>query len=149
MSRIAIIAGIVAVIVILTIYLVSPGLFGTYRAPQQPASPTPTTPIPTKPTPAREIEVKLRDNYFQPRTITISLNETVRFVLKNEGMVGHTFTIDELGINVRLAPGETKTVEIVFNKAASYTFYCIPHRGIGMVGNLTIVMSTPALTPKY
>ncbi|GAY26271.1 cupredoxin domain-containing protein [Desulfurococcaceae archaeon AG1] len=135
MSRITIIVGIVAVIiiVILAVYLVSPGLYGTYGTPQQPVSPTPT----------REIEVKLRDNYFEPQTITISLNETVRFVLKNEGRVGHTFTIDELGINVRLAPGETKTVEITFNKTGSYTFYCIPHKAIDMIGNLTIVMPAP------
>jgi hypothetical protein len=48
-------------------------------------------------------------------------------VLKNEGRSTHTFTIDELGINVRLAPGETKTIEITPNKVGSYTFYCIPH----------------------
>ncbi|PWV36652.1 MAG: hypothetical protein DJ555_06140 [Desulfurococcaceae archaeon] len=144
-SRITIIVGIVAVIIIaiLAVYLASPGLYGTYGASQQPASPTP----PTKPTPAREVEVKLRDYYFEPRTITISLNETIRFVLRNEGRVSHTFTIDELGINVGLAPGETKTVEITFNKTGSYTFYCIPHKAIDMVGNLTIVMSAPA--PKY
>lgn len=143
MSRIAIIAGVVVVIVILAIYLASQGLYGTYGVPQQPTSPMLTTPIPTKPIPTREIEVKLSDYYFEPRAITISLNETVKFVLKNEGRVSHTFTIDELGINVGLAPGETKTIEITFNKAGSYIFYCIPHKGLGMVGDLTIAAPTP------
>lgn len=68
----------------------------------------------------------------------------MRLVLRNEGRVSHTFTIDELGINVRLAPGETKIMEITLSKAASYIFYCIPHRGLGMVGNLTVV-STPTI----
>ncbi len=45
----------------------------------------------------------------------------MRLVLKNEGRSTHTFTIEELGINVRLAPGETKTIEITPNKVGSYT----------------------------
>ena len=34
------------------------------------------------------------------------------------------------------APGETYTVK--FDKAASYGYYCEPHRGAGMKGKITV-----------
>ncbi|MDT7890368.1 MAG: cupredoxin domain-containing protein [Desulfurococcales archaeon] len=122
------IGAVVVVIVAVSIYLYS-GLLGwqwMYGPPQTQR----TTGVPV----SREIEVELNDYYFKPKTISIPLGEAVRIVLKNVGRSTHTFTIDELGINMRLAPGETKSIEITASKAGSYVLYCIPHRALGMVG---------------
>ena len=50
---------------------------------------------------------------------------------------GHTFTIDELDINVAVAPGETKYITIP-NQTGTYTFYCVIHRQRGMTGTLQL-----------
>jgi len=42
---------------------------------------------------SRTVEVKLFDNYFEPKSITVEENETVRFVIKNEGQFLHEFNI--------------------------------------------------------
>ncbi len=104
MRRLILIVGGVAIVVaILGVYIASSGLFSVYRAPQTPM-PSPTTPAPAT-VPVREIVVELGDYYFKPQSIVIRLGETARFVLNNVGKASHTFTIDELGIDVRLAPG--------------------------------------------
>ncbi|MFZ8824372.1 MAG: cupredoxin domain-containing protein [Desulfurococcales archaeon] len=124
---------VIIVVVVISLYLVYSGLLGgqqMYGFPQTQRTAGAQV--------SREIEAELDDYYFQPKSISIPLGEAVRLVLKNEGRSTHTFTIDELGINVRLAPGETKIIEITPNKVGSYTFYCIPHRALRMVGNLTI-----------
>ncbi|MEM4969839.1 MAG: cupredoxin domain-containing protein [Sulfolobales archaeon] len=133
-KSLAIAIGVVIIILaVVSMYLIYPGLLGgqqMYGLPQ--------TQRTTSAQVSREIEVELDDYYFEPKSISIPLGETVRLVLKNEGRSTHTFTIDELGINVRLAPGETRTIEITPDKVGSYIFYCIPHRALGMVGNITI-----------
>jgi len=125
----------IALAAVYAIYQGAP-VYQPYSPPQAQRSPT-TQPMKT-------IEVELDDYYFKPSSITIIVGEPVRLVLNNEGRSAHTFTVDELGINVRLAPGETRTIDITPTKAGSYLLYCIPHRALGMVGNITITSA-----PKY
>ncbi len=42
---------------------------------------------------SRTVEVNLEDNYFNPETISVSKNQTVRFVIKNTGEFVHEFNI--------------------------------------------------------
>ena len=61
-------------------------------------------------------------------------------ILVNEGRYSHTFTIDALGIDISLSPGERKTIDITApSSPGSYTFYCKPHRGLGMTGNISVI----------
>lgn len=41
----------------------------------------------------RTIQVKLGDNFYEPKTIQVKAGETVRFVLKNTGELLHEFNI--------------------------------------------------------
>ena len=41
----------------------------------------------------RTIEVVMRDNYYEPESVAIKEGETVRFVVKNEGVLVHEFNI--------------------------------------------------------
>ncbi|KKJ77296.1 copper-binding protein [Kiloniella litopenaei] len=42
---------------------------------------------------SRTVEVNLEDNYFSPETISVTKNQTVRFVIKNSGEFVHEFNI--------------------------------------------------------
>jgi uncharacterized cupredoxin-like copper-binding protein len=45
---------------------------------------------------ARNVEVNLADNYYEPDAISVRPGETVRFMLKNNGELLHEFSIDTL-----------------------------------------------------
>lgn len=47
-------------------------------------------------------------------------------VVVNEDPFMHTFTVDALGIDVKLLPGDSTIVELP-DAAGTYTYYCIPH----------------------
>ena len=88
------------------------------------------------------------DIYFEPKEVTIPANTDVTVVLPNDGVTPHNFSIDELGIDVDIAPGETK--ETVINApAGEYEYYCnVPgHKEAGMVGTLIVTEDAAAAAP--
>lgn len=42
---------------------------------------------------SRTVEVTMYDNYYEPESISVKAGETVRFVVRNEGMLVHEFNI--------------------------------------------------------
>jgi uncharacterized cupredoxin-like copper-binding protein len=85
------------------------------------------------------IDIVAYDIYFEPNEVTIPGNTDVTFVLPNDGVTPHNFSIDELGIDIDIAPGETQ--ETVINApAGEYVYYCnVPgHKEAGMVGTLIV-----------
>ena len=69
-------------------------------------------------------------------------------MIPNDGAAPHNFSIDELGIDVDLAPGETQ--ETVINApAGEYEYYCnVPgHKEAGMVGTLIVTEDAAAAAP--
>jgi plastocyanin len=89
---------------------------------------------------ATSITIDLVDIAFEPNEITIPANTDVTITLNAQGVAGHDFTIDELGIHSsNLTQGQTETITI--NAApGTYTFYCsVPgHKEAGMIGTLTV-----------
>lgn len=85
------------------------------------------------------VEVASFDIYFEPKEVSIPANTDVTFVLPNEGVTPHNFSIDELGVDVDIAPGETQEAA-VNAPAGTYEYYCnVPgHKPAGMVGTLTV-----------
>merc|ERR1719230_1128609 len=83
---------------------------------------------------------------FVPDSLTVKAGETVQFV-NNVGFP-HNIVFDEdaipAGVNTEAiskedylnAPGET--VEVKFEKAGEYNYYCEPHRGAGMRGKIVV-----------
>ena len=61
---------------------------------------------------------------FAFEDVTASAGESI--VVRNEDAFHHTFTIDELGIDVELLPGSAAIVDLPA-EPGTYTYYCIPH----------------------
>jgi plastocyanin len=83
--------------------------------------------------------IKLLDIRFDPKDVTIAADTDVQVTLSNEGVAPHNFSIDELGIDVDVQPGD-EAVVLINAPAGEYKFYCnVPgHEAAGMVGTLTV-----------
>jgi uncharacterized cupredoxin-like copper-binding protein len=88
---------------------------------------------------AQPLSVDLVDIAFSPPDISVKANEPTKVNLTNKGLSDHTFTVKDLGIDEKLAPGEQKQITINAS-AGNYEIICeIPgHAAAGMVGKLTV-----------
>jgi uncharacterized cupredoxin-like copper-binding protein len=111
------------------------------------ATPGAATPV-AEGAPADQIQIIADDIFYAPEEVTIPADQDVTLTLRNEGVAAHNFSIDALGIDVPLPPGEE--TEITINApAGEYEYYCTEpgHKDIGMVGTL-IVTGDAAATPS-
>ena len=74
---------------------------------------------------------------FSPSEFKFGVGETVQFSITAETEF-HTFTVDELDIDVSLSGGETETLVFTFDTAGEYKLYCIPHEALGMETTITV-----------
>ena len=74
---------------------------------------------------------------FVKNEFTFSVGEKVQFKITSESEF-HTFTVDDLGIDVAIDTGDTETLTFTFDKAGEYELICIPHGALGMVGTITV-----------
>lgn len=104
-----------------------------------PAPPPAPSPPPTPETAGIDIMVTAKFAAFDPSTITVAKGQKVKLTITSTD-APHTFTIDELGINVAVGTGQTVTKEFTVEKAGTFAFYCaVPgHRGAGMEGTLKV-----------
>jgi plastocyanin len=65
-----------------------------------------------------------RDLAFEPQDLELEPGSTV--LIRADDPFFHTFTIDELGIDEQLTPGDEALVQIP-DEPGTYVFYCIPH----------------------
>ena len=84
------------------------------------------------------IEVKLNDDYFNPKVITIPNGRATTLILKNEGKKKHTFTVEKLGIDAEVQPGTEKTITVKPEKPGTYELICRYHFQEGMVGKVIV-----------
>ncbi len=117
-------------------------------------------------TPDRTIEIVARDIAFSVSEIAVSQGETIRFVIRNEGMIDHDFTIGdrttqnahreemmemmmsgmmeghahEVSNAVMIPPGETRELIWTFSEDQQIEFGCnVPgHYEAGMNGAFVI-----------
>lgn len=77
---------------------------------------------------------------FSPEVIIVDPGQAVHLVVVNRNDINHTFTIDELDINIRIAPGEQQEITFTPTETGSFEFYCTEpgHRDQGMVGMLGV-----------
>ena len=59
----------------------------------------------------RTIEIKMYDNYYEPREIKIKKGETIKFIVHNYGELVHEFNIATKDMHIKHQPEMTKMVE--------------------------------------
>ena len=78
----------------------------------------------------KEFDITAKRWAYTPSTITVSEGDVVTLNIKSMD-VTHGFSLFEFGVNERLTPGKTTTVEFVADKAGEYTFFCTVPCGSG------------------
>lgn len=76
---------------------------------------------------------------FEPSTLTVKAGDTVKWV--NNKLPPHNIVFEGDGAKfshdqLMFSPGEA--YEVTFSDAGTYSYYCAPHRGAGMVGKITV-----------
>lgn len=87
---------------------------------------------------ATTLTLELDDQYFEPTFVRAPGGVTVTITLDNRGDVSHTFTVDELGIDEQVAPGDAATVDVMLPDAGQLAFYCRLHVAAGMQGAFVV-----------
>jgi plastocyanin len=86
----------------------------------------------------KTIEVVLNDNKFNPSVIMIPNGTTTTLILKNKSVKEHTFTVEKLGIDVEIQPGQEKTITAQPKQEGTYELICRYHIREGMVGKVIV-----------
>jgi plastocyanin len=82
------------------------------------------------------VEVKAKDTEWEPTEITAS--PTGKIVLDNADPILHTFTIDQLDIDVKMGPGKETLYTLKSVPAGEYAFRCKVVGHEDMDGVLTV-----------
>ncbi len=74
---------------------------------------------------------------FDPSAFRFQVGQEVTFALISETEF-HTFTVDDLDIDVSMDAGETVLFTFTFDTPGTYELICIPHQSLGMVGEIVV-----------
>lgn len=87
------------------------------------------------------LRVTTREMKFTPSTMSIAAGDRT-ITVHNSGTLTHTFSINDLGQEVTVSPGATKSLTISL-KPGKYAYVCriLDHEGLGMHGVLTVSKS--------
>ena len=75
---------------------------------------------------AGAIEVQAIDYAFDRASIGAQAGSTVEIAFSNEGLANHTFTVDEIEVDLELSGGESGTLQFTFPDE-DFEFYCRIH----------------------
>lgn len=139
-----------SVVLLLAVAVIAAACGGDENGGAPAAPPTPTVaaaaPAAAQPAPSsggRVVRVENQDKggsgvyQFVPSELNFEVGDTVTFEITAETEF-HTFTVDDLGIDVSLEAGETVTHTYTFDKAGTFKLLCIPHETFGMTGTITV-----------
>ena len=139
-----------SVVLLLAVAVIAAACGGDENGGVPAAPPTPTVaaaaPAAAQPAPSsggRVVRVENQDKggsgvyQFVPSELNFEVGDTVTFEITAETEF-HTFTVDDLGIDVSLEAGETVTHTYTFDKAGTFKLLCIPHETFGMTGTITV-----------
>ena len=84
------------------------------------------------------VGIDLTNAAFTPRSIEAVVGRPLVLELHNKGFTAHTFTIDELHVDVVLDRGHDQTITITLpSQPGQLRFYCRFHGGEGMRGQIS------------
>ncbi len=99
------------------------------------ARPATATPAATTSSDDKTVVVQLGEHFFDPSSITVKVGTTVTW--RNNGQQVHDIHARDGSFDSPLLnPGNTFT--FTFTKPGLYRYYCIPHEGDGMIGQVEV-----------
>jgi len=113
----------------------------TTVAATQPRSPAPSSAAPSSANASATIAsgtvmIEMAEHFFSPSFLTVKVGTTV--VWKVVGIQSHDVHARDGSFDSPLmAPGNTFTY--TFNKVGKFPYYCAPHEGDGMFGEIDVV----------
>jgi plastocyanin len=84
-----------------------------------------------------QVRIVAKDNLFEPMSYTVEVN-SFQIVAVNEGKEVHEVEVKGLLPETKLAPGQSKTVDVTGVQPGTYTIYCEIHEDQGMEGELIV-----------
>jgi plastocyanin len=89
---------------------------------------------------ATEVFLDAVDINYQPKELSIPANTDVPLTITNNGILQHSFAIDEASIDVGLIPSGSSVTVTLNLSPGTYVFYCpVPgHKEAGMTGTLIV-----------
>ncbi len=89
---------------------------------------------------ALNITIHAKDIAYDVTTIDAKVNQTVNVTYINDGALDHTFLIDGLITEQKIAPGQTLNFSFTPSSAGTFQYYCnVPgHKEAGMIGTLNV-----------
>lgn len=98
--------------------------------------------ITVNPALAATYEVKMGTDSFQlafdPSTLTIQTGDTVKFVANQLAPHNVVFEDSSVESHTQLLFSKGDSYETTFDTPGTYTYYCEPHRGAGMVATIIV-----------
>jgi len=91
-------------------------------------------------TPTLKVTLIASDIEWNITTINAKVNQPIEITVTNAGALDHDFVVEELGVDVLLAPGDTEVVTVTVDHAGTIAYICsIPgHEEAGMVGEIVV-----------
>ncbi len=91
-------------------------------------------------TPTQKVTLIAEDIMWSMDEINVKVNQPLEITLINQGALDHDFTIEELGVDVLLSPGDQQVVNVTIDHAGTIRYICsIPgHEEAGMWGNIVV-----------
>ena len=84
---------------------------------------------------SKEYVVEMTKNRFIPDKITIKKGDSIKFINKSNNF--HNVVIEKLKIRTKLIK-KGKFLLVKPDQIGRFTYYCQPHKSMGMVGEITI-----------
>jgi len=80
------------------------------------------------------VRLQARNFAFVPRSVVLRGQRSVTVIVTNDGVSQHSFTMDRLGIDVVVQPGQSGTIDLSPPALGVYPFYCRFHEAYDMRG---------------
>jgi plastocyanin len=86
----------------------------------------------------QEITITSKDSVFDPATYTAEAGKPIKLTVVNAGQNVHEVEVKDLMPETKLAPGQSKTVELPAQQAGTHRIYCEIHEDEKMEGEFII-----------
>lgn len=91
-----------------------------------------------------EVKVSMKDNFFEPKEISVNAGDTIEFEAKNDGIAIHNMMIQssaaegkDFSSAAAVNPGDESKFTVTFTKPGTHKFICAYHLP-DMVGTITV-----------